>query len=80
MDRENTVRKNNRRTSVFKIQKSLDGNKMLIYNERRDMQYEGILTEEIDELLAGEMKIYFNGFLKPNGEIGLINRAPEQDW
>lgn len=51
---------------IVKVQVSLrssDGPQMLIYNEARDVQWEGPLTPDVKKLMHGRDKAYFEAKL-----------------
>jgi hypothetical protein len=65
---------------IYKIQMAFNNNDMLIYDKYRRYMLQGPVTDEIKDILAGEMKIYVNGYVMPGGILQVTSRVPEQDW
>jgi hypothetical protein len=61
---------------VVKIQKSIHttGNKaqLLIYNEDKSILHEMEVSKDIEDLLNGKHKAYFNAFMDDNGLMSVM--------
>ena len=69
---------------IFKLQLPLMTNgeaEALIYNEGRDIFATVPITEELEELFDGELKIYVYGrYNKKTRKVEVGDLAPEQPW
>lgn len=68
---------------ILKVQVSLGvngGQRMLAYDEKRTVQFEGPLTEEVKMMMGGWPKRYFHARYKGKDELAIGEAAPEQDW
>lgn len=68
---------------IFKVQQSLSSSDetphMLMYNKGRDIMQESILSAEVEKLLNGRPKAFFEGEVK-DGKIVLQQEAQWQTW
>lgn len=68
---------------IFKVQLSISSShpsrRVFMYNEARDLQFEGDAKSDINKKMKGRLKAFFYGTLE-NTLIVLGNEAPDQDW
>jgi hypothetical protein len=72
-----------RRHFIVKVQRALAGNRgdrVLIYDEERSIQWEGDCTSDIAKLLDGAAKMFVHATVERGGKLMLGERAPWQDW
>jgi hypothetical protein len=69
---------------VVKIQQSLASSdrqcRMLIYDQSREVYFEGELTPVVERALAGRAKAYFCYTLDASNQIVLAGEVPAQPW
>lgn len=66
--------------TVFKIQRSLDGTSMLIYNKKRTKCGEMPYDHSLDEMFGEKDKIYVLGHMDSDGRIGIQQRVNDRGW
>lgn len=70
--------------AIVKVQRSLATTaatpRMLVYDETREIYYESELTPEVDRLLAGRAKAYFEYTIDADNKVRLGREAPTQNW
>ena len=68
---------------IVKIQRSifpLGANTMLINDKRRRVEGQLPLTDEVEALLAGDLKGYFKAKLDSTGLLHIQKRVADQEW
>lgn len=68
---------------IFKIQRSLFSSgdaTMLIYNRSRSVMSQLPLSVEVEKLLNGDLKGYFDGEIDCGGLLHIKRRVPNQNW
>lgn len=68
---------------IVKIQRSIfppGANTMLIYDKRHSMEGQLPLTDEVEALLAGDLKGYFKARLDTTGLLHIQKRVADQEW
>lgn len=69
---------------IVKVQVSMfssqgAGRYMLVYNENHTVYYESVATQEVLDLMAGDVKAYC--YYRMDGDdIELMKKAPNQPW
>jgi hypothetical protein len=66
---------------VFKVQRSLNNSKVLVYNEDRSVMYEFEPTRSFHDVIfrKREVKCYWKGFVDDDGVIQLAERCKGWD-
>jgi hypothetical protein len=68
---------------ILKIQVSIGVNgfqRMLAHDEKRTVQFEAPLSEEVKMLMGGRQKMYFHARYKGKNELAIGEIAPPQEW
>ncbi len=69
---------------IIKIQKSQassdDTKYMLIYNEDQSIMYEDELDKDIETILRGRDKAYFEAALDKDKRLQILGSVEDQDW
>jgi hypothetical protein len=70
---------------IVKVQRSIRGSPnihpgILAYNKDRSVEWQGPMTKEVDGLMGDSFKEYFYYEVTAEGQIKLMELAPEQNW
>ena len=66
---------------IVKVQTSLNTDDVLIYNQKRDIMWQGLSTSVRNILQkAGKNKAYFKAKIDSKGVIGLIKMVKDKEW
>lgn len=68
---------------ILKVQVSIGVNgfqRMHAHDEKRTVQFEGPLSEEVRMMMGGQLKRYFHARYKGKNELAIGETAPPQDW
>lgn len=71
---------NKKKLSIFKIQKSSDGSKMLINNKKRTMVGELPYDHVLDVRFKGKDTIYILGHYNSDGLLFIEQRVSDRSW
>ena len=74
------IKMNHKKMQIFKIQKSLTGETMLIYNKKRTYMCEIPYDHNLDSLFNDKQKIYVLGFVDANNKLAIENKVSERSW
>lgn len=69
-----------KKPQIFKIQKSLNDNSMLIYNKKRTFMGQIPYDQSLDELFNGKLKVYVLGCVDANGKLAIDKKVSERSW
>jgi hypothetical protein len=69
---------------IIKIQQSqfttTKTKQMLIYNEDRSLFHEDELSKEVEEVLNGRPKAYFEAEINKYGALSILKEVDEPNW
>ncbi|MEG2489415.1 hypothetical protein [Anaerorhabdus sp.] len=71
---------NKNKLSLFKVQKSLNGETILIYNKKKTKMGEVPYNHELDDVFKDKNKIYVLGKVDNDGRIKIVQRVKDRAW
>lgn len=69
-----------KKPQIFKIQRSLNRERMLIYNKKRTVMAELPYNNELDQLFKNKDKIYVLGTIDAYGKLAIDTKVSERSW